>query len=541
MNNQQFRRLVLDNPSKPARDVPRDASNTPTATSVGSRRHSSISMTPRSVTHVDFARQLAEHRETDQPPAKKFKSSAAPKGTKLPAGYEDRAARLRTTATATATDATDSDLQKRVQALEEMVKLGQIDQTTFEKLRRELGVGGDVGSTHMVKGLDWELLRRVRAGEDVSKNPAPPAASSNKEEEWNKGEEEVDIDKELERVLEGKGQTGLSLPSAPKEMKKEKKKGSMAPPRPARMSRDELLQQLRESRRATTTEEAQPESVLGARFKKLGETPKVEKKRWVEQDTSGRRKEILQITDAQGKTKRKMRWLDAPKDSSNVATAVPGLLVPNKDAQPLGMEIPVEIAAKAKAAEKQDEEEEDIFAGVGADYNPLGDLGEEDEEGSSDSDKDIPGAAISTTTAPQGTAVRPRNYFSTSTSDEPTEHIERSNPLATDPTLRAALKRAAALRPSEGGVEGTEEGEVDSETLLRRKRFLEEAQRREALDVMDMDLGFGSSRIEDEEDEEGITYEGRGGLKRKRGPKKRKGNKDSVSDVMQVLSGRQKE
>jgi hypothetical protein len=37
---------------------------------------------------------------------------------------------------------------------------------TRPQLRRDLGVGGDLASTHMVKGLDMDLLRRVRAGED---------------------------------------------------------------------------------------------------------------------------------------------------------------------------------------------------------------------------------------------------------------------------------------------------------------------------------------------------------------------------------------
>ena len=53
------------------------------------------------------------------------------------------------------------DLEQRIAALEELVKKGQIDRATFEKLRIELGVGGDVQSTHMVKGLDWELLKKV--------------------------------------------------------------------------------------------------------------------------------------------------------------------------------------------------------------------------------------------------------------------------------------------------------------------------------------------------------------------------------------------
>ena len=59
---------------------------------------------------------------------------------------------------------------------------------------------------------------------------------------------------------------------------------------------------------------------------------------------------------------------------------------------------------------------------------------------------------------------------------------------------------------------------------------------------MDMDLGFGGSRVEDDQEEEPVVLEGegtsRGGNKRKRGPKKRKGDKDNASDVMKVMEAR---
>ncbi|KAB8263968.1 hypothetical protein BDV32DRAFT_105594 [Aspergillus pseudonomiae] len=532
MNNEQFRRLLVNNnnnstqkqsqsSTSPSQNASRGGGATPAL--LGSRMRSSIPMTPRSVSGVDFARQLAEYRRDGQPAPKRFRSSAAPKGTKLPAGYQDRAARLRDTGEE---DAGGDDLEKRIKALEEMVKLGQIDRETFEKLCGELGVGGDLNSTHMVKGLDWELLRRVRAGEDVEK----------KEEKEEVAEEPVgDVDEELEKLEEG---TGGELPSAPRE--KEKKKGSMAPP-PGRKSRDEILKQLRASRAAAAAAEEQAaEPALGSKFKRIGDS-KVEKKRWVEQDENGRRKEILQITDAEGKTKRKVRWLDKPGE-----TNAGGLLVPDKDAKPLGMEVPAEVAAKASAP--SEDEDDDIFAGVGDDYNPLGDLGS-DESSDSDSDGEIGEKPAHTTEAapketpkPSGEApAKPRNYFSTSTTE--TTEEDRSNPLTKDPTLLAALKRAAALRRAESSADddaGDGEEDADSETLLRRKKFLEEARRREQLDAMDMDLGFGSSRVEDDEDDE-VILEERGGKKRKRGPKKKKGDKDSVSDVMRVLDGRKKD
>ncbi|KAL4940328.1 hypothetical protein BDV06DRAFT_196945 [Aspergillus oleicola] len=579
MNNEQFRRLLINNnqpSSKPKSASPVGASQSPPASHnqnaplpqggsggggggnghlLGSRMRSSIPMTPRTLHAPNFAAQLSEYRRDygGAPPNKKFKSSAAPKGTKLPAGYEDRtAARLQE-----GEGSSSSENEAKLKELEEKLKKGLIDDGTFTRLRKELGVGGDLGSTHMVKGLDWDLLRRIRAGEDVEKE------GEKEEEEGERdaaveaeGEEaEVDVDEEFDKVLEGKSDE--ALPSAPRE--KEKKKGSMAPPpAPAqRKTRDEILKELKASRAAASGAAApapQPEPALGARFKKIGDS-NVEKKRFIEQDENGRRREVLLITDAEGKTKRKTRLLDPPGTKAPIADAAPS--APAKEAKPLGMEVPAEIAAKIKAAQKVDEEDEDddIFAGVGADYDPLGDAGS--DENSSDSEGEE-GEVAAKPKAPQEPTdkkdptdeprvSKPRNYFATSTTGQE-EHLEsnrdRVNPLTKDPTLLAALKRAAALRQAGSADDdalGADEEGVDQETLLRRKKFLEEARRREALDAADMDYGFGGSRIEDDEDEEAVLLEPRGGNKRKRGPKKKKGDKDSASDVLGVLEGRKKD
>lgn len=521
----------------------------------------------RSVKGVDFARQLAEHRrEQQQPPTKKFKSYD-PKGTKLASGYQDRA-QLRRELEEQEKEDDVQDKEKRVKALEEMVKLGQIDQATFEKLRAEIGVGGDVRTAPLVKGLDWELLRRVKAGEDVTKPVEKPSGQEEDKVE--------DADEEFDRVLEEKEKEEVA-PQAPKE--KKVKKGNMAPPPPPppeeggqqKRSRDEILRQLKESRAraaagagaapAAAPAPEPPASTLGSKFKKIGD-PKNERKRWIEQDETGRRREVLITTDTEGKTKRKVRWLDPPKPVEKTnGNNNNGLLMPDKDAKPLGMEVPAEFASKAAAAAAQEEDEDDdIFAGVGTDYNPLADIAEDDadsseEEGEAKADKAA--AAISEknaedrdlaniekkdkepAAAPSQQPPKPRNYFTTPTSAEAPE-LDRSNPLTTDPTILEALKRAAKLRQASPSAELAEEAaedeDVDPETLLRRKKFLEEARRREAMDNMDMDLGFGSSRIEDEEDDEYI--EARGGQKRKRGPKKRKGDKENVADVMRVLERR---
>lgn len=567
MNNEQFRRLLSGNSSNSA-----EKSSTPTrnvasggATPgglLGSRMRSSIPMTPyvtlrdtnapryklissfinrRSVTGVDFARQLAEQRnENDGRPNKRFKSSAAPKGSKLPEGYQDRA-QMRN---AHAEGESQDDLQKRVKALEEMVKLGQIDQATFDKLCAELGVGGDTSSTHMVKGLDWTLLKRVKAGEDVSKAAEKPVPEPEDEPLSAEMAEE-----EFERLMEAKGQEKIT--AAPKEQK-EKKKGVMAPPPPRKKTRDEILKELRASRAAPPPP---PESTLGSRFKKLGDD-KPEKKRFVEVAENGRRREVLVITDAQGNTKRKVRWIDKPGEMAP-PSELPRI---DKSAEPLGMEVPAEIAAKAaaQATQDDDDDDDDIFQGVGADYDPLAgieqeDDSESDEEGENkvkSTEKHVDDSTKDDINAESKAQPIKRNYFSTSTTTSAPaeeESDDKTNPLMKDPTILAALKRAAALRQTSPSADDS--GGSD-EAALRQKKFLEEARRRDAMDAADMDMGFGGSRIEDGEEEDGPLLdfnddgEGqqRGGAKkRKRGPKKKKGDKDSVSDVMQVLEGRKKD
>lgn len=531
----------------------------------------------RSTKGVDFARQLFEQRreaqrQQQQPATKKFKSYD-PKGTKLASGYQDRAQLRREAGESDAGDDDDDiqDKERRVRALEELVKQGQIDQATFERLRAEIGVGGDVRTAGLVKGLDWELLRRVKAGEDVTKPVERPLP---KEDRDRGPAPAADVDEEFDRVLEEKEKEEV-VSVAPKE---KVKKGNLAPAPaeeagPQKKSRDEILRQLKESRARAAAAGAAPApapeppvSTLGSKFKKIGDA-RNEKKRWIEQDETGRRKEVLITTDADGKTKRKVRWLDPPKPAQEPNGDKPngnndnGLLMPNKDVKPLGMEVPAEFAAKAAAAQEEDEDD-DIFAGVGTDYNPLADIAEDDASSSSESEAEeeakadkAAAAAISETepaladaekkketAAPQ--PPKPRNYFSTSTTTTTeTPELDRSNPFTKDPTIMEALKRAAKLRQASPSADlaegGAEDGEdVDPEALLRRKKFLEEARRREALDNADLDLGFGESRIEDDEDDE--YYEGRSGQKRKRGPKKRKGNKDSVTDVMRVLEGRRK-
>ncbi|KAI9767421.1 MAG: hypothetical protein M1840_005650 [Geoglossum simile] len=501
-------------------------------------------MTPRSVMGsggVDFARQLAE-RDQSQQSQKKFRSSAAPKGAKLPTGYRDR--------TQDRASAEDDDQASRVKALEEMWKLDQIDRATFEKLRDQI-VGGDISSTHLVKGLDYRLLERVRRGEDVL-NKSPTA----KEEE---SAAECALDEELEK-LEDKEIVPIAKQKAVK-------RGEMAPPpgpgavAGRKRTRDEILAELKASRQAAKA----AQSTLGPKFRKIGE-PK--QKSRIGRDEKGR--EVLTTVGKDGRVKKKVRKNMAeqsPKGSKDC------LLMPEKGAKPLGMEVP-DFVAKAPAEEP--DEDIDIFEGVGADYDPFAGLGDGDDDDSSseegedkepsgtkppaqekDNEDDEPRSprveAISRESEIPPAAVKepstaPRNYFSTPTaSHEPsTFNSTPLNPLA-DSTILAALRKASAIDPFQPSAVHDPEAAARE---ARRRKLLDTHDR----DAEDMDLGFGSSRIEDEEDMEekkvrlsawggGNEKEGggEGKSKRKRGPKKRKGDGNSAADVMKVIERRKKE
>lgn len=483
-------------------------------------------MTPRSVSGYnasqEFARQVAEHKseQDGQPPMKKFKSSVAPKGTKLASGYHDRTLARRA---GEAGEETQDDKEKRLKALEEMFKLQQIDEATFETLKREIGIGGNIGSTHLVKGLDWKLLERVRRGEDINKEPA-----SAKESEA----PEVDVDDELDQIL--KKDVQAKIPTSQKEQA-DSTATDHHDGQP--MTRDEILRRLKEGRIGKQPPAAlgAPAPALGDRFKKVS-SEKSNKKKFVEV-VNGRRREVLVITTKDGKTKRKTRWINPEEKGRD-----------GQEKEPLGMEVPAEILAKQQALLEQqaaeEDEDDDIFQGIG-DYDPLAGIHSDSDQsdGEKKAEQTKEGKGPNKTPIPSGT--KPRNYFSTG--NQPTDEVEdRANPIAKDPTLLAALKRAAALqRNKEDG--GDEAIDLDPDRAAKHKQMLARVREQERADAADMDLGFGGSRFEDEDEEGGVWDEGEGegmgkGKKspgRKRG-KKRKGDKDNVNDVMAVLEGRGK-
>lgn len=481
----------------------------------------------------DFARQLAERNSSSQT-TKKFRSSAAPKGARLPEGYVDRAKQR-----VGEDGEEESEKVQRVKALEEMMKLQQIDEATFEKLREEI-LGDEVGAQRagLVKGLDRSMLERVKRGELTTEDVLEGRTGKKVEAQDEDGGEE-DVDDEFEKLEE------REVEAVHKE--KEKKKGEMAPPALTgkKRNRDQILAELKAARLAAK-EAAQPS--LGSRFKKVGDRRGESR---IERDSKGR--EVLITVDEDGNEKRKVRKVQVEEPAVEKGH---GLLMPDKGAVPLGMEVP-EIP---KPAEEEDEDD-DIFEGAGDDYDPLAVLEDEDSEEGEEgevsepkerrpekeaiSEEPVLGSMAPPPKPKQPTG--PRNYFGES-KPEPSSDISAPKAML-DPTILAALKKASTLNP----ISKEAESEEEAAKAARRKKMLQQDDR----DAQDMDMGFGSSRFADEEDfeekkvklsewgskddddNEGGKGDGKG--KRKRGPKKRKGDGNSAADVMKVLERRKAE
>ena len=499
---------------------------------------------------VDFARQLRERDASLNPPnSRKFRSSAAPKGTKLASGYQDR--------TQTRTSAEEDDKAARIKSLEDMVKLGQMEQATFEALRDEIA-GGEVKDAYLVKGLDWKLLERVRKGEDVL-GGVEKVETDPIESEVGEPYDEASVDKAFDQ-LEKK-----EIKSVAREEKA--KKETMKPQSLAgkKRTRDEILRELKASRSKIEEEKRAQQPTLGPKFRKLG--VKQEQSR-IERDERGR--EILVTVDEEGRVKRKVK--KASKVEGEGAS-VNSLLMPDKDVKPLGMEVPENLKASLPPADNDDT---DIFENVGNDYNPLGVI--EDDEDDSDQDSTtsetiIEGpllatdSAMSTSTSaetnnqlqnPPSTMPPPpvpnkspeaaRNYFGDPPPAQNDEPMIKTNPLA-DPAILAAFKKASAMNPTFLSSGSSQEEEAAKQA--QRKKMLDAHDR----DAEDMDMGFGSSRFEDQEEgedrkvklsvwgkdtgEDDEREDGKG--RRKRGPKKRKGDANSAADVLKVMKRRKEE
>jgi hypothetical protein len=447
----------------------------------------------------------------------------------LPQGYVDRAKQR-----IGGDEDEENDKVKRVKALEEMMKLQQIDEPTFIKLREEI-LGDDVGDrAGLVKGLDWSLLERVKKGEvgvedmlEPKSKPVPEEEDEEYEEEGN-GEE---VDDEFEKLEEREVEAVVK--------EKAKKKGEMAPPSLTgkKRNRDQILAEMKAARQAAK-EAAQPS--LGSRFKRVGEK-RAESR--IERDSKGR--EVLITVDEDGNEKRKVRKVQVVEKEPEEKGK--GLLMPDKDAKPLGMEVP-------EVTPVLEEEDIDIFDDVGDDYDPLAGLDEDASEEEGEEGELVESEKPNTEVKPEPKSMAPpprpkpastgRNYFGDLKSSE----HEASKPAAlSDPVFMAALKKASSLNPIAKAAENEEEADKQA----RHKKMLQQDNR----DAEDMDMGFGSSRFEDEADfeekkvklsvwggdDDGEDEKGEGKGKRKRAPKKRKGDANSAADVLKVIARRKAE
>lgn len=412
---------------------------------------------------------------------KRFRSSAVPKGVKLGAEYTDRA-------TARELEYGRDERELRVLALEEQMKLGQIDREIFEKLRDQI-TGGDLRATHLVKGLDRQLLERVRKGEDVLseefKSKALKVSASPK----------PDAETELEN-FENKE-------IVPVHREETRKRGVVAPPPPLSLAgkkrtRNDILAEWKASRKAE--EEAKAAAQLGPRFKKVGTRlthPTIER------DESGR--EVLITVDENGRTKRKVRRNTRVTDSDSVTRSVL-----DKSSKALGMAVPEHDSNKAPLAGGLDIDDGDIFEGVGHEYDPLAavekpeDASSDEEQASdlaaSDSSRVLTAGAINNdgATSILGVEASPirtdrHDYFKVGYQTAANPDNKPTN--VNDPTILNAIRRAAAMQLKHDSLNGqndqaTERHSSAAHRLLQRDR-----------DLDDIDMEFGSSRFEDDEDE----------------------------------------
>ncbi|KAF2477793.1 uncharacterized protein BDR25DRAFT_338538 [Lindgomyces ingoldianus] len=531
MNNEQFRRLILQNSAR--KD---GVSSQPSAMPVlGARR--SMLMTPRqaggSSTNADFARQLAE-RNTKVNPVKRFKSSA-PKGVKLAPGYTDR--------TKHPVDDESDEKAQRIKALEEAMKLGQIDRTVFEQLVGEI-TGGDISSTHLVKGLDRKLLERVKRGENVLNSATP--------------KDDYDVSLDAEDEFDQFEQQEV----APIVREKAEKKGEAAPPPPVvgqKRTRDAILAELKAQRKdaaeAATAEHERRYQALGKGFRKIGDHGETS---WLETDKNGR--EVLVIRDADGKEKRKVKKRKVEEQPIEHEK----LEMLDGDQKALNLH---NIPAPPPPAEA--EEDEDIFEGVGSNYNPL--VGLEDEADSDDekAQADPFESAEEGANHEEGGENEERETLGQaplgSGSEEPAIPLSRRNYFKATPSISEIAFAPPADATVLAALRKVRQMDTDS-TLFHTEEQIHLKKRATLLaavdrDMEDLDMGFGASRDDDAEEMEmegervkfsewkGLGAEGedeedggigKGGKKRKRGPKKKKGDKNNAVDVLKVMERQKK-
>jgi len=386
-------------------------------------------------------------------------------------------------------DAEIAERERRLEALKELARNPETGEVDMELvIQQSKAMGGDVKSTHLVKGLDFALLERVKRGEDVL-GIGSGSGSPGKDEE----RLEDELDKALDRAV------------VPVEKVKKPK-----------VTREEMLAELKRQKAAAAACKAvafPPGPVLDSRFKKIGQ-PKTKK----------------EGKDGKRLKKKTKGGTDGEK---------------NRSSAPLGM-LPPPLPS-AKVVPEAKDEDMDIFDDVGRDYDPLAGLEDDDSDShSSPNRKTVESKAKQTegqkkatatgdTTIPSSMPPPPRpkpNYFLEPEDDKEGRYeppTSTSALLAQNPDLAVALARAAKLAERGGTLSASVE-ELEKEK--RRKAMLENVDR----DAMDMDMSFGGSR-DWGDDEEEFVEGSKGGKKRKRGPKgPKKGDKNNAELVSKIAT-----
>jgi hypothetical protein len=507
MNNSEFRKLIAASSSNQqnASSTPRPNGGATPGGALGTKKHSFVPMTPRGIHNNssnsnDFARQVRERNAALNPSkTKKFKSYT-PKGVKLGAGYVDRA-KARADGNG---DGEAEDKAERVKALEEQWKLGQISREVFEALRDQI-TGGEMGSSFLVKGLDWRLLERVRRGDDVLGSDEGGNGSG----EGGGEEQEADVDEELEKL----GEVEVEA------VKKEKvaKKGVMAPP-PAvagkKRSRDEIMADLKAQRLAAAAARQAAEPTLGDRWQKVSDR----KKPKIEIDARGR--EVLITVDENGVVKKRVR----KQQIALTDEAVAAMGAPDAGKIVLGADVAIPEPAKLEeGVQEADEDDEDIFEGAGTDYNPLGNIPDDDDDDEDDEDDEE--APPKKKSQPEEQSTSPRSRSASESSSEEPEPSAPTAPTTQSPTRRnyfndtpstpstthqdhlagihSVLAKAAKMDPLSTSSSSSEDRSALEAKEAQRKRHAQMLANQDR-DLDDMDMGFGGSRNDDEgEDEDG--------------------------------------
>lgn len=374
-------------------------------------------------------------------------------------------------------------------------------------------LGGDVKSTHLVKGLDFALLQRVRAGEDVmeeaaEKEEAPPPPEEELEEKL-----EMALEKEVVAV----------------ERKKEKKHGELAVAVPR--TRGEILAELKRSREAAK-EAAKPK--LSDKFKKIGE-----QKVTTERTENGVK--VKHVVGPDGKVKRKVKRSEKEQKANANASPPPETRV-------MGMMPPPPPSGMKSQPQEEEDEDDDIFAGAG-DYDPLADLGDDDESDTEPTKRQKQDGEVAEPAAepeaklmaeptsqpkPPSAAMppppRPVNYFNESPTEAESDTYKpptsAAGLLASDPGLAAALEKLSKIAPTLTKEEEERE---------KRRKALVEAHERDSYDI---DMGFGGSTDYGDDDDETVDTKGAGKKRKRGGGPKKKGDKNSADVVGKIVEAK---